>query len=75
MGWEQKFLKITTNIKKKSIRQEWKSEDGRGLMDFVLKMDTATQVQTLIEAVCISYSAKSFGKGENPTIPTPALGK
>ena len=36
-------------------------------------MDTVIQVQTLDEAVCISYRTNSFGKGVNPTIPHSAM--
>ena len=36
-------------------------------------MDLVTRVQ--IEAVCISYSANTFGKSINPTILLPAKGK
>ena len=36
-------------------------------------MDTATQVQNLDEAVCISYSANVFVKSMNLSIPPPAL--
>ena len=37
-------------------------------------MDTATRVQILNEAVCISHSGDTFGKGMNPTILLPAMG-
>ena len=32
-------------------------------------MDTATRVQTLDEAVSISFNTNTLGKGMNPTIP------
>ena len=38
-------------------------------------MDTVTQVQTLNEAFCISYSVNTFGKVINPTILPPAMHK
>ena len=38
-------------------------------------MDTITRVQTLGEAVCISHSANTIGKGMNTTILLPAMGK
>ena len=39
------------------------------------KMDMATQVQILDEAVCISYSANTIVKGMNPTILPPLMCK
>ena len=38
-------------------------------------MDTATRVQNLDEADCISHSTNSLGKGMNPNILPPAMGK
>ena len=38
-------------------------------------MDTATRVQTLDEADCISQSTNTLGKGMNPIILSPAMGK
>ena len=38
-------------------------------------MDTVTRVQIMDEAVCISHSANTFGKGMNPTILSSAIGK
>ena len=38
-------------------------------------MDTATRVQILDETVCISHSTKNLGKGMNPIILPPAMGK
>ena len=38
-------------------------------------MNTTTRVQNLKEAVCISHGANIFGKGMNPTILPPAIGK
>ena len=40
-----------------------------------LKMVMATCVQILDEVVCISYSTNILGKGMNPTILPPAVGK
>ena len=41
----------------------------------VLITDTATQVWILDEAVCIAYCTNTFGKGIDPTISPPAIGK
>ena len=38
-------------------------------------MDTVTRVQTLDETDCISYSINTLGKGMNPIILPPAMGK
>ena len=38
-------------------------------------MDTATRVQILDENDCISHSTNNHGKGMNPTILPPAIGK
>ena len=38
-------------------------------------MDTATQVQFLDETDCISHSTNTLGKGMNPIILPPAMGK
>ena len=38
-------------------------------------MDTATQVQNLDEAVCISHCTNILRKGMNPTILLLAMGK
>ena len=38
-------------------------------------MDMVTQVQILDEADCISYSTNTLGKGMNPIILPPAIGK
>ena len=38
-------------------------------------MDTATQIQILDQANCISHSTHTFGKGMNPIILSPAMGK
>ena len=38
-------------------------------------MDTATHVQILDEAVCISYHTNTFEEGMNPTILPPAIDK
>ena len=39
------------------------------------EMDTVTKVQILDVGVYISYSVNTFGKGINPTILPPAMGK
>ena len=38
-----------------------------------LEMDTVTRVQILDEAVCISHSTNTIGKGMYPTILTPVM--
>ena len=38
-------------------------------------MDAATWVQFMDEATCISHSGYNFGKGMNPIIFPPAMGK
>ena len=38
-------------------------------------MDTATRVQILDETECISHSTNTLGKGMNPVILPPAMGK
>ena len=38
-------------------------------------MDTATRVQILDETDCISHSTNTLGKGMNPIILPPAMGK
>ena len=38
-------------------------------------MDTATRVLILDEAVCISHSTNTLGKGMNPTFLPPDMGK
>ena len=38
-------------------------------------MDTVTQVQILDETDCISHCTNTLGKGMNPTILPPAMGK
>ena len=40
-----------------------------------MKIDTATQVQILADANCISHSTNTLGKGMNPIILPPAMGK
>ena len=39
------------------------------------KMNTVTQVQILDETDCISHSTDTLGKGMNPIILPPAMGK
>ena len=38
-------------------------------------MNTATRVQILDEADCISHNTNTLGKGMNPIILPPAMGK
>ena len=38
-------------------------------------MNMATEFQIMDDAVCISQSANTLGKGMNPTILLPAMGK
>ena len=44
-------------------------------MVIVLEMDTATRVQILDETDCISHKTNTRGKGMNPIILPPAMGK
>ena len=44
-------------------------------MVIIVGMDMATQVQILDEADCISHSTNTLGKGMNPIILPPAMGK
>ena len=48
---------------------------ARGVMVIVVGMDTATRVQILDTTDCISHSTNTLGKGMNPIIPPPAMGK
>ena len=41
----------------------------------IVEMDTATRVQILDETDWISHSTNTFGKGMNPIILPPAMGK
>ena len=49
--------------------------DGWILSGQFYKMDTVTRVQILDETDCISHSTNTLGKGMNPIILPPALGK
>ena len=44
-------------------------------MVIVLEMDMMTWVQILDETDCISHSTNTLGKGMNPIILPPAMGK
>ena len=46
---------------------------ARGVM--VIVVETATRVQILDETDCISHSTNTLGKGMNPIILPPAMGK
>ena len=46
---------------------------ARGVM--VMELDTATRVQILDETDCISHSTFTLGKGINPIILPPPMGK
>ena len=48
---------------------------ARGVMVIVVENDTATRVQILDETDCISHSTNTLGKGMNPIILPPAMGK
>ena len=41
----------------------------------IIRKDPATRVQILDEADCISHSTNTLGKGMNPIILPPAMGK
>ena len=45
------------------------------VMVIVVGMDTATRVQILDETDCISHNTNTLGKGMNPIILSPAMGK
>ena len=40
-----------------------------------MKIESATQVQILNEAVCISLQANALEKGMNQSVPLPAMSK
>ena len=49
---------------------------ARGVMVIAVgKMDTATRVQILDETDCISHATNTLGKGMDPIILPPAMGK
>ena len=50
-------------------------DGARGVMVIVVEMDTATRVQILDETDCISHSTNTLGKGMNPIILPPPMGK
>ena len=50
------------------IYQRRRNENGK-------EMDTATRVQILDQTDCISHSTNTLGKGMNPIILPPAMGK
>ena len=56
-------------------------EEGLEVSEFKLQsryydhFHTATRVQILDETDCISHSSNTFGKGMNPIILPPAMGK
>ena len=57
------------------------NEDKYKLIEIVVKwlsleeMDMASRVQILAETDCISHSTNTLGKGMNPIILPPAMGK
>ena len=48
---------------------------ARGVMVIVVEMDSVIRVKILDETTCISHSTNSLGKGMNPIILPPAMGK
>ena len=42
-------------------------EETGDAMDILVKMDTVTRVQILVEAICISHCTNTLGKGMNLT--------
>ena len=48
---------------------------ARGVMVIVMEIDTAIRVQIQDETDCISRSTNTLGKGMNPIIFPPAMGK
>ena len=54
---------------------EWIIGGARGVMVIVVGNGHGTQVQILDETDCISHSTNTLGKGMNPIILPPAMGK
>ena len=52
-----------------------KSWQNNHIIILLEEMDTATGVQILDEADCISHSINILAKGTNPTILPPVIGK
>ena len=50
-------------------------EGARGVMVIVVGNGHSDRVQILDETDCISHSTNTFGKGMNPIILPPAMGK
>ena len=48
---------------------------SRGVMVIIMEMDTATRVLLLDETDSISHSTNTLGKGMNPILLPPAMGK
>ena len=48
---------------------------ARGVMVIIVGMDIATGVQIPDKTDCISHSTNTLGKGMNPIILSPAMGK
>ena len=76
------LIYIQMNLKRLSLKTVPIIKDRLFLMEVpVVKwlssqdMDTATQVQILDLTDCISHSTNTLGKGMNPIILPPAMGK
>ena len=64
--WKLKFTESRSMIK---------FEGAGGVMVIVVGNGPTTRVQILDEADCISHSTNTLGKGMNPIILPPAMGK
>ena len=68
--------KLTCHYKKKVSISLFINGGARSVMVIVAGyMDTATRVQILDLTDCISHSTNTLGKGMNPIILPPAMGK
>ena len=65
---------IMLSVKQGSIKYHLLG-GARGVMLSSQDMDTAIRVQILDLTDCISYSTNTLGKGMNPNILPPAMGK
>ena len=75
------YLLARHHVKVVSVVIRWNNHLLRALKkDYwgargVMVMDTATRVQILDKTDCISHSTNTLGKGMNPIILPPAMGK
>ena len=71
---ENKLI-ASLNIQSLYINITVKNRGARGVMVTSQDMDTAIRVQILNLTDCISHSTNTLGKGMNPNILPPAMGK